>query len=393
MQPGPLRATLGLAVSGLVLIATACGGSSTAADEATTSPATTAAASTTSTTSTSTTSTTTTSTTTSSTSTTTSSTTTTTTTTVEPLPDPALPASNAAFDSLALANPAASLTITRDGRVVLARASGTTIDGLPATSDAPMVVASVGKLLTAAMVARLDQAGRLDVDQPTPWALMGLTPDPGWNDVTPRELLAHAAGMPVVRHQWFVRSDDCRSFLTTLVDDHPQTHRGRWTYSNGNYCALGLLIEAVTATPLDRAAQSILLDPIGASGVHLTTDGQLPTDVSYAPGLDRLARLGGAGSFLVSTDDLAGVMNSITPADREIMTWPGLIFDQYGWGHTGSVDGAVSCVWMMESDRTVVAATVAGNRPATGGDVCDRVVPALAADLGIPAGRPERTPP
>ena len=256
-----------------------------------------------------------------------------------------------------------------------------------------MVVASVSKLLTAALVARLDETGLVDVDAPTPWSLMGLTPEPGWNDVTPRELLIHASGMPVVRSQWFARSDDCRSFLPTLIDAPPQGHRGHWTYSNGNYCALGLLVEAVTGIPLDDAAQSILLDPIGASGIHLTTDGQLPGDVGYAPGVDRLARLGGAGTFLVSTDDLAAVMSSITPDDREIMTWPGLIVDQYGWGHTGSVTGAVSCVWVMESDRTVVAATVAGDRPATGGDLCDRVVPALATDLGIPAGRPDRSPP
>ncbi len=254
-----------------------------------------------------------------------------------------------------------------------------------------MVVASVSKLLTAALVARLDEVGLVDVDAPTPWALMGLAPHPAWNDVTPRDLLIHGAGMPVVRRQWFERADDCRSFLSTLIDVPPELHRGRWTYSNGNYCALGLIVEAVTSMSLDAAAQSILLDPVGASGVHLATDGQRPTDVAYAPGVDRLARLGGAGTFLVSTDDLAAVMNSITPADLDVMTWPGLLVDQYGWGHTGSVDGAVSCVWVM--DRTIVSATVAGDRPATGGEVCDRIVPALAADLGFPAGPPDRSPP
>ena len=74
------------------------------------------------------------------------------------------------------------------------------------------------------------------------------------------------------------------------------------------------------------------------------------------------------------------------------MTWPGVFVDQYGWGHTGTVDGAVSCAWVMESDRTVVVATVAGNRPATGGAVCDRVVVAVATDLGTPAGKPDRLP-
>ncbi len=255
-----------------------------------------------------------------------------------------------------------------------------------------MVVASVSKLLTATLIARLHETGLIDVDAPVPWASMGLVAHPGWNDVTPRELLNHTSGMPVVRREWFVPSGDCASFLPTLLVDPPQSHRGKWTYSNGNYCALGLLVSAVTGLPLDQAAQSLVLDPIGASGVHLTTGGQLPTDVGYALGVERLARLGGAGTFIASTDDVAAVLDSITPADRGVMTWPGLFIDQYGWGHTGTVDGAVSCAWIMESVRTIVVATIAGNRPGTGGAVCDRVVVAVADDLGTPAGKPDRLP-
>jgi hypothetical protein len=36
---------------------------------------------------------------------------------------------------------------------------------------------------------------------------------------------------------------------------------------------------------------------------------------------------------------------------------------------------------------------VAGHSPSTGGDVCDLVVPAVADDLGIGQGRPNRSPP
>ena len=40
-----------------------------------------------------------------------------------------------------------------------------------------------------------------------------------------------------------------------------------------------------------------------------------------------------------------------------------------------------------------IAATVAGTRPNTGGAVCDRLLPAVAADLGIAAtGPPARSP-
>ncbi len=206
------------------------------------------------------------------------------------------------------------MTVSATDASVLARASGTTLDGAPAVSDSPMVVASVSKLLTATMVARLDQAGLVDVDAPVPWGALGLAPHPGWADVTPRELLDHTSGMPVVRRQWFLPEGDCASFLPTLLVEPPQSHRGRWTYSNGNYCALGLLVEcrdrpsARPGRPGDRCSTRS-----ARSGVHLTTGGQLPTDVGYALGVERLARLGGAGTFIVSTDDLAAVLGSVTP--------------------------------------------------------------------------------
>ena len=300
---------------------------------------------------------------------------------------------NLAFDDLARANPAVTMTVVRDGRRVLSRASGATIDGTDATSDSPMVVASVSKLLTALMIARLAESGALDVDTPVPWATMGIPTHPDWAGVTVRELLDHTSGMPVARSSWFDGGIECIEFLPLLLDRPPTDTRGRWTYSNGNYCALGLLVGHLTWLPLDEAAQSILFDPIGALGVHLTTDGQLPTDVGYRLGVERLSRLGGAGTFIVSTDDVADLLASATPADLEVLRFPGVLIDQYGWGHTGSVDGAVACAWVLEGGRTVVAATVAGESPVTGGGVCDRVVPAVAGDLGVNLGKPDRSPP
>ncbi len=285
------------------------------------------------------------------------------------------------------------MTVVRDGRTVLQRAWGVTIDGAPATSDSPMVVASVGKLLTALMIARLDEAGAVDIDAPMPWNDIGVATHPGWANVTPRELLAHTSGMPVARRAWFDGGIDCAGFLPSQVDRPPSATRGEWTYSNGNYCALGLLVEHATGLPLDGAAQALLFEPVGSTGVHLTTDGQLPTDVGYALGVERLSRLGGAGAFLVSTDDVAAVLAAVTTSDLAVLVWPGVMVDQYGWGHTGSVDGALACAWVLEGGRTVVAATVSGRSPSTGGDVCDLVVPAVAADLGMGQGTPDRSPP
>jgi CubicO group peptidase (beta-lactamase class C family) len=303
-----------------------------------------------------------------------------------------MPAANQAFEQLARGG-AATMTVVRDSRAVLQRAWGTTIDGAPATSDSPMVVASVGKLLTALMIARLDEVGAIDVDAPMPWTDIGVSAHPGWANVTLRELLAHTSGMSVERRAWFDGGLDCAGFLPSLLDRPPSATRGEWTYSNGNYCALGLLVEHVTSLSLDGAVQALLFDPVGSTGAHLATDGLLPTDVGYGLGVERLSRLGGAGAFIVSTDDLTNVLAGVTASDLSVLTWPGVMVDQYGWGHTGTVDRAVACAWVLEGGRTVVAATVSGPTPSTGGEICDLVVPAVADDLGIGRGSPDRSPP
>lgn len=318
------------------------------------------------------------------------------------LPPPPLPeravadatfsASAAAFDRLARTNPAASMTVVRAGDIVFSRASGTTLDGQPANGDTPMVVASVSKIIVAMAVARLDEQGAIDVFAPVPWADIGLEPHPGWADVTVRELLDHRSGLAKARYSWFTGEGTCREYVPSLLTSPPNGDRGRWVYSNGNYCLLGLLVEQRTGQRLDVALQQLVFDPVGADGIHLTYQGLLPGDIAHPDGVARLSRLGGAGTLIVSTDDTALALGRMTFGDRIILQPPGVFTDQYGFGHTGTVDGAKACVWVLEDGVTVVSATIAGNSVGSGGGVCDIVVPAVASDLGFGSAKPDRTP-
>lgn len=315
--------------------------------------------------------------------------------TVEKPPDVAdgsFPATTGAFDRLAKANPGASLTVARGGDIVFHRASGPTTDGSASNSDSPMVVASVSKIVVAMGIARLNELGLIDVSAPVPWADLGLGQNEAWNDVTVRELLDHTGGVPKVQESWFTGDGTCRDFVPSLLASPPTGDRGEWVYSNGNYCILGLLVEQRTDEPLDVALQQLVFDPVEASGIHLTNGGLLPGDVPHTEGVDRLSRLGGAGTLVVSTDDLATVFGRITSPDRDVLRPPGVFTDQYGFGHTGTVTGAKACVWVLEGGATVVAATIAGNSVKTGGDVCDIVVPAVASDVGLGSAKPDRTP-
>jgi CubicO group peptidase (beta-lactamase class C family) len=271
-------------------------------------------------------------------------------------------------------------------------AAGAGASGQPVTTESPFVVASVSKLVTALTVARLSQAGLIELDAPVPWGAIGIPRDPWWDTVTPRELLSHTSGMRVARNSWLDRPGPCAVPLAEAMAQPPREWRGRWVYSNGNYCALGMLIERVTFQTIDEAARTWLLDRLGITGAHLTLQGLLPGDGPYALDVRRLDRLGGAGTWMLSSDDVAALLSAVTSEDRAVLALPGVMEDQYGWGHTGTVDGAKACAWVLEGGRTVLAAIVSGNRPSTGGQLCDTLVPALAQDLGFFAGTPLRLP-
>ncbi|MEO5901590.1 MAG: serine hydrolase domain-containing protein [Ilumatobacteraceae bacterium] len=304
----------------------------------------------------------------------------------------ALPGLDAAFTALTRGNTAGAVTVVRDGALVDHLAFGSTLGGAPLTPSTPLVLASVSKLLTADTIAKLVEADRVALDEPVPWTAMELSHDPAWNTVTIRELLSHTSGMPIARASWLNEPGSCSIPLQEALASPPRPARGTWVYSNGNYCALGILISLVTGMPLDGATRQLVLDPLRLGQAHLTTDAPLPSDGPYPQGTGRLDRLGGAGTWMASSDSVATMVAAITPADRLTLAPPGIFTDQYGWGHTGTVDGAKSCAWQLEGGRTTIAAIIIGNRPSSGGRVCDLVLPALAGDLGLPAPKPVRFP-
>lgn len=297
-----------------------------------------------------------------------------------------------AANALVDGNTAVSVSVWRGGVRDYGFANGPSNDGRSIDTDSPFVIASVSKLVTAMSVARLVQQGRIDLAAPVPWDDMGVRHDPAWESITVRQLLAHTSGMPEARKTWLDDPGTCAVPLEQAMAAPPTDTLNTWLYSNGNYCALGLLVQHVTGQSLSDAAYQLVFAPAGITGPFLSTEGFRPDSAPYAKGLARLSRLGGAGTWLASTDDIAAMLASVTDADRVTLEWPGIILDQYGWGHTGSLDGAEACAWVLEDGYTIITAFVSGSKPNSGGKVCDRVVPALAVDLGNYAGDPIRTP-
>jgi CubicO group peptidase (beta-lactamase class C family) len=139
--------------------------------------------------------------------------------------------------------------------------------GRAITVDDPVRVASVSKVVTALVVMRLVEEGRVDLDEDVSeklgWSLRNLAfPD---RRITLRQLLSHTSSVRdegeiyVVRFGQTVRAaaQDVRSFDP---DHAPGTY---FRYSNLNFPIVGSLLERITGERYDALAQRLVLKPLG----------------------------------------------------------------------------------------------------------------------------------
>jgi D-alanyl-D-alanine carboxypeptidase len=145
--------------------------------------------------------------------------------------------------------------------------------------------ASVTKSVTAAVVVRLADEGRLALDDPLAgqlapellqrWRALDALPR-----TTPRQLLAHTAGVPnYFRDETFLarlREEPGRAWRPVELVDHAAEHgtpsfspgQG-FEYSDTGYVIAGILVEQVTGRPLHEVYRELVFDPLGMDGTSL----------------------------------------------------------------------------------------------------------------------------
>ncbi|MDX1661310.1 MAG: serine hydrolase domain-containing protein, partial [Gemmatimonadota bacterium] len=213
----------------------------------------------------------------------------------EARPGGILPARSAAVDSIVRARlphdgPGAAVVVRRGGRTVHRAGYGIAdLDtGRPIRPTTPFYVASVAKPLTASVIARAVERGRLE-----PEARLGdVLPEapPYAAAVRTRDLLIHASGIPdyyaAIDWSRFQGLDDA-AVLDTLASRPGLLFEpgARYAYSNSNYVLLSRLVEAVEGRPLGQALEATL-EPLGIDGIAVD-DGSRPVvagrAIGYAP--------------------------------------------------------------------------------------------------------------
>jgi D-alanyl-D-alanine carboxypeptidase len=239
---------------------------------------------------------------------------------------------------------------------------------------------SLVKTFVAVVVAQLAAEGQLALDDDIARFLPGLirTAEP----ITVRQLLNHTSGLfDYWSDEGFfadLLADPARAWTPTGLVEYASRHEpanapgAAWHYSNTNYIALGMIIEAVTGQPLEVALARRIFGPLDLRQTSFDTDAEIegahahgyailgepaPVDVTFVSPSAAWA----AGGGLVSTaDDLATFYKAlmtgelVTPAllAEMLTTVPAREGMAYGlgiaevtlpcgtaWGHQGEFPG------------------------------------------------------
>jgi CubicO group peptidase (beta-lactamase class C family) len=186
--------------------------------------------------------------------------------------------------------PGAVLLVARDDAVLLHEAWGVadSASRRAVTTDTVFDLASLSKpLATAPAAMRLIQAGCLRLEDP----MAEILPIMAGTDkapVTVRQLLSHSSGWPA----W-------RPYFRTLREHFPEVRRERllallaaerltappgtkWLYSDLDFLALGLMLEAVSGLRLDRLAAREIYAPLDIRDLFFNPLDEAPLPRPYA---------------------------------------------------------------------------------------------------------------
>ena len=153
-------------------------------------------------------------------------------------------------------------------------------NGRPATADDNFAIASVSKIFTAALIMRLVEQGKIDLDRPIVDYLDGIDADT--NDATVRQTLEMWGGFGDTPSSAFDEVYAAPSQVWTTPEvvskiEAPLTPAGtEYHYSNPGYKLLGIAAEQATGKSLGTAMDEAVLAPVGASEIVMQDPDHLP---------------------------------------------------------------------------------------------------------------------
>ena len=271
--------------------------------------------------------------------------------------------------------------------------------GRQATPDDVFAIASITKTFTSALIMRLAEQGKIDLDRPLSTYLGSLQVDT--NGATVRQALAMQSGIPDTAADSVAKILAEPNRVWTKDDvvaefPKPETAPGvGFIYSNPTYKMLGMAAEEVTGSSLPAVMRAEVLDPAGSPKTLLMQSAETPTPKPWAlpltsSGLD-VADFGTGGALPSISDATFSLAGSAMASDAQsLASWAWQLFagkvvsqeslttmmtvdpdgkglgldkmTDFGsttaFGHTGSKDGYQSQFFVFPDRQVVIAVFV-----------------------------------
>ncbi len=296
-------------------------------------------------------------------------------------------------------SPAIVILVARDGQPVVAKAGGfqSIENQIPATIETKFRIGSVTKQFTAAAILKLQEEGKLSVQDPLDKFFPGY---PRGSEITLHHLLTHTSGIPS-----YTDAADFRMKVTepvtseALIDsfrDKPlEFDPGqRWKYCNSGYFLLGRIVELVSQQTYDDYLRKTFFEPLQmtSTGVHSASEALDKEAVGYSWNSEQhayekalnwdMSYAGGAGALYSTVGDLfrwnegvfggkvlleASLKAAFTSVEVKEGSSPSY---GYGWGigeqrglrivsHGGGLDGFASSLTRYPDQRFTVVVLAA----------------------------------
>ncbi|MBW3550140.1 MAG: serine hydrolase [Proteobacteria bacterium] len=319
--------------------------------------------------------------------------------------------------------PGIAVGVIEDGRISYVRTAGEVVagSGRPITPDTLFKIASNSKAMTASVLARLVDAGKLSWDDPVQKHLPQFRMHDPWvsREIQVRDLLIHNSGLregagdlmlwPEPNH--FDRED----IIAGLAHLEPQhSFRSRYAYDNLLYVVAGEVAAAASGASYEELVRSEVFEPLGLSDCrvgqidrdavadiaqpHMRRDERnvvIRADGAVIPAITSAA----AGGIRCSLDDmLAWAQNWLAPTppqqawlspeqrgamwtahmpmpiSQRRRDWNGSHFYAYGYGwrladiegvwsvsHTGTLAGMYSVLHLLPEQRSGFVVMINGS--------------------------------
>lgn len=163
-----------------------------------------------------------------------------------------------------------SFLVAKNGQIIYEKYDGYADkeNNILNSPETPLHIASVTKVLTAAVILKLIDAKKIDLDQKLTTLFEGFP----YPDVTIRTLLNHRSGMKKYnyfcddkaiwgRNKTLTNTDLLNVIITKDIQLETKTDT-HFSYNNTNYALLALVIEKVTKMKYAEAMKKIIFEPL-----------------------------------------------------------------------------------------------------------------------------------